>query len=126
MIYAHARASGNVTLIQEHVSVIPLRFDVVGLRGLLQMSRMIDWTEYLIGATLYTTQQYVQLVQVYRLSHTVFRESTDLLSIYNQTNLAIKGIIAIKAMSVMSDVAQQSGSYSVCALFLEVFIVSSR
>lgn len=70
MIYAHARASGNVTLIQEHVSVCPFRFDVVGLRGLLQMSRMIDWTEYLIGATLYTTQQYVQQVRVYRLSRT--------------------------------------------------------
>lgn len=88
---------------------------------------MMDWTEYLIGTTLYTTQQYVQLVRCIA-SHrpTIFRESAHLLSIYNQTYLAIKGIIAIKAMSVMSDVAQQSGSYSVCALFLEVFIVSSR
>ena len=47
--------------------------------------------------------------------HTVLRESANLLTISNQTNLAIKGIIAIKAMSVMSKVAGQSGAYSVSA-----------
>lgn len=46
---------------------------------------------------------------------TVPRETADLLSISNQTNLAIKGIIAIKAMSVMSEVAGQSSAYSVSA-----------
>jgi hypothetical protein len=81
MIYAHARTSGDITLIQKHIS------------------RMNNWTEFLIGATLYTDQQ----------------ESANLLNINNQTNLAIKGIIAIKAMSIMSDVAGQSTTYSVCA-----------
>ncbi|KAH9978435.1 hypothetical protein BJV77DRAFT_1073912 [Russula vinacea] len=78
MIYAHARRSGNVTLIKEHIP------------------RMNNWTEYLIDETLHTAQQ----------------ESASLLSIYNQTDLAIKGIIAIKAMSVMSNVAGQSTTYS--------------
>ena len=70
MIYAHARMSGDDTLIQTHVSVFPLKFDFVELRGFLQMSGMVAWTEYLIGATLYTSQQYVQLVQGYCLSRT--------------------------------------------------------
>lgn len=81
MIYAHARISGDVTLIQTHIS------------------RMKNWTEFLIGSTLYTMQQ----------------ETADLLSISNQTNLAIKGIIAIKAMSVMSEAAGQSEAYSAIA-----------
>ncbi|KAN0113464.1 hypothetical protein V8E52_007745 [Russula decolorans] len=81
MIYAHARMSGDVTLIQTHIS------------------RMKNWTEFLVGSTLYTAQQ----------------ETANLLTISNQTNLAIKGIIAIKAMSVMNEVAGQSGAYSTIA-----------
>ncbi|KAI0280295.1 hypothetical protein BGY98DRAFT_1076449 [Russula aff. rugulosa BPL654] len=81
MIYAHARMSGDVTLIQNHIS------------------RMKNWTEFLVGSTLYTAQQ----------------ETANLLSISNQTNLAIKGIIAIKAMSVMIEVAGQSADYSAIA-----------
>ena len=45
------------------------------------------------------------------------RSSADGLSVSNQTNLAIKGIIAIEAMSKMSAVVSQSGDankYSVC------------
>ncbi|KAI0283549.1 hypothetical protein BC826DRAFT_189688 [Russula brevipes] len=48
------------------------------------------WTDYLVGSTLYIADQ----------------ESADGLSINNQTNLAIKGIIAIKAMSLMGAVLE--------------------
>jgi hypothetical protein len=41
------------------------------------------------------------------------RESADGLSINNQTNLAIKGIIAIKAMSLMGTVVGKPTRYSV-------------
>jgi hypothetical protein len=45
------------------------------------------------------------------------RHSADDLSVNNQTNLAIKGIIAIEAMSKMSSVVNQTAdanNYSVC------------
>ena len=45
------------------------------------------------------------------------RSSADGLTASNQTNLAIKGIIAIQAMSRMSSVVNQAGDtnkYSVC------------
>ena len=48
------------------------------------------------------------------------RLSADGLSTNNQTNLAIKGIIAIKAMSEMSSIVNQSADvdkYSVCEEF---------
>jgi hypothetical protein len=76
---------------------------------------MKNWTDFLVGSTLYTTQQYgfISLSVSLAHGHTVLRETANLLTIPNQTNLAIKGIIAIKAMSVMSEVAGQSGAYSV-------------
>ncbi|KAI0248912.1 hypothetical protein BJV78DRAFT_1378612 [Lactifluus subvellereus] len=55
------------------------------------------WTDYLISTTLFTTNQV----------------SGDLLNINNQTNLAIKGIIAIKAMSFMCEIVGESTNYSV-------------
>ena len=42
------------------------------------------------------------------LSDDLHRSSADGLSANNQTNLAIKGIIAIKAMSEMSSIVKQS------------------
>jgi hypothetical protein len=78
---------------------------------------MKNWTEFLVGSTLYTAQQYGSISLSVSLAHrhTVLRETANLLSISNQTNLAIKGIIAIKAMSVMIEVAGQSAAYSVSA-----------
>ncbi|KAH9023971.1 hypothetical protein EDB85DRAFT_294337 [Lactarius pseudohatsudake] len=67
MTCAHARASGDVSLIMRH-------YDLLN-----------SWTDYLSNSVLLIHDQY----------------STDGLST-NQTNLAIKGIIAIKAMSQMS------------------------
>ncbi|KAI9507330.1 hypothetical protein F5148DRAFT_1205922 [Russula earlei] len=81
MMYAHALASGDGNLIATYPDL------------------MKKWTDYLIGATLYTTNQ----------------ESADLLNINNQTNLAIKGIIAIMAMSFMSSSDADSTNYSTIA-----------
>ena len=78
---------------------------------------MKNWTEYLVSSTLYTAQQYDYISLSLSLvhGHNVLRETANLLGISNQTNLAIKGIIAIKAMSVMSEVAGQSTGFSVSA-----------
>ena len=58
------------------------------------------------------------------LNHHYLRISADGLTINNQTNLAIKGIIAIEAMSKMSSVINQtadSDKYSVCADVLDAW-----
>ncbi|KAI9439667.1 hypothetical protein H4582DRAFT_1850840 [Lactarius indigo] len=60
---------------------------------------LTNWTNYLVDTTLYTSNQ----------------ESADLLSVNNQTNLAIKGIIAIKAMSLMAAAMSKSTDYSATA-----------
>ncbi|KAH9980459.1 hypothetical protein BJV74DRAFT_887813 [Russula compacta] len=78
MTYVYAQASGDGTLIETN-------FDLLR-----------NWTNFLVGSTLYTTNQ----------------ESADLLNINNQTNLAIKGIIAIKAMSLMCAAISQPTDYS--------------
>ena len=52
---------------------------------------------------------------------TMLRSSADGLLTNNQTNLAIKGIIAIQAMSKMSSIVQQTADniyYTVCEAFL--------
>ncbi|KAH9066268.1 hypothetical protein EDB87DRAFT_1554011 [Lactarius vividus] len=67
MTYAHARASGDVSLISRY-------YDLLN-----------SWAGYLSNSTLLIHDQY----------------SADGFSTDNQTNLAIKGIIAIKAMSQM-------------------------
>ena len=51
-----------------------------------------------------------------------YRFSADGLMIDNQTNLAIKGIIAIEAMSKMSSIVSHApyvDKYSVCACLLD-------
>jgi hypothetical protein len=57
------------------------------------------------------------------LDDNLHRVSADGLSTNNQTNLAIKGIIAIKAMSEMSSIVRQTADvdkYSVREDFLDV------
>ncbi|KAH9040733.1 hypothetical protein EDB85DRAFT_1858640 [Lactarius pseudohatsudake] len=68
MTYAHARASGDGSLIIRYYDLLT------------------SWAGYLSDSTLFIRDQY----------------SADGLSTDNQTDLAIKGIIAIKAMSEMS------------------------
>jgi hypothetical protein len=58
------------------------------------------------------------------LNDNLHRSSADGLTTNNQTNLAIKGIIAIKAMSEMSSIVNQTADvdkYSVCEDF-EMFV----
>ncbi|KAH9035864.1 hypothetical protein EDB84DRAFT_1269293 [Lactarius hengduanensis] len=77
MTYAHARASGDVSLINRY-------YDLLN-----------SWTDYLSNSVLLIHNQY----------------SADGLSIDNQTNLAIKGIIAIKAMSQMSSFVNKTTDF---------------
>jgi hypothetical protein len=74
MTYAHARASGDGSLISRYYSLLT------------------SWADYLSNSTLLIHDQ----------------SSADGLTTNNQTNLAIKGIIAIKAMSKMSSVVHQT------------------
>ena len=56
------------------------------------------------------------------LNNSQRRSSADGLTTNNQTNLAIKGIIAIKAMSKMSSVVNQAADaekYNVCVDVLD-------
>ncbi|KAH8997957.1 hypothetical protein EDB92DRAFT_2024888, partial [Lactarius akahatsu] len=75
MTYAHARASGDGSLISRYYSLLK------------------SWADYLSNSTLVIHGD---------------QSSADGLTINNQTNLAIKGIIAIKAMSKMSSVVKQT------------------
>ncbi|KAH9171858.1 hypothetical protein EDB89DRAFT_1056577 [Lactarius sanguifluus] len=77
MTYAHARASGDGSLISRYYSLLT------------------SWADYLSDYTLHTPDE----------------TSADGLTASNQTNLAIKGIIAIKAMSMMSSVVKQRADY---------------
>ncbi|KAH9018064.1 hypothetical protein EDB85DRAFT_1874040 [Lactarius pseudohatsudake] len=74
MTYAHARASGDGSLIGKYYDLLT------------------SWADYLSNATLLIRDQ----------------SSADGLSTNNQTNLAIKGIIAIKAMSKMSSIVKKA------------------
>ncbi|KAH9079604.1 hypothetical protein EDB83DRAFT_2216395 [Lactarius deliciosus] len=77
MTYAHARASGNISLISRYYDLLT------------------SWADYLSDSTLFIHDQY----------------SADGLSTDNQTNLAIKGIIAIKAMSQMSSFVDKTTNF---------------
>ncbi|KAH9063195.1 hypothetical protein EDB87DRAFT_1558516 [Lactarius vividus] len=74
MTYAHARATGDGSLISRYYSLLT------------------SWADYLSNSTLVIHDQ----------------SSADGLTATNQTNLAIKGIIAIEAMSKMSSVVKQT------------------
>ncbi|KAH9066439.1 hypothetical protein EDB87DRAFT_1828453 [Lactarius vividus] len=77
MTYAHARASGNSSLISRYYDLLT------------------SWADYLSDSTLFIHDQY----------------SADGLSTDNQTNLAIKGIIAIKSMSQMSSFVDKTTDF---------------
>ncbi|KAH9036321.1 hypothetical protein EDB85DRAFT_1940664 [Lactarius pseudohatsudake] len=76
MTYAHARASGDDSLISRYYPLLT------------------SWADFLSNATLF------------KLNHDQI--SADGLTTGNQTNLAIKGIIAIKAMSRMSSILKRA------------------
>ncbi|KAH9001076.1 hypothetical protein EDB92DRAFT_1788007, partial [Lactarius akahatsu] len=77
MTYAHARASGNSSLISRYYDLLT------------------SWADYLSDTTLLIHDQY----------------SAEGRSNDNQTNLAIKGIIAIKAMSQMSSFVDKTTDF---------------
>ncbi|KAH9050592.1 hypothetical protein EDB84DRAFT_1447797, partial [Lactarius hengduanensis] len=81
MTYAHARASGNSSLISRYYDLL------------------ICWADY-------------STLNDHPHMYSADGRTTD-----NQTNLAIKGIIAIKAMSQMSSFVDK---YSICADLLDV------
>ncbi|KAI0309755.1 hypothetical protein OF83DRAFT_1071555 [Amylostereum chailletii] len=73
--YAQARAAGDTSLVDRYYHLLR------------------SWTDYLVNTTLFTPSTIaISAIQV----------SADGLNIANQTNLAIKGIIAIKAMSMIA------------------------
>ncbi|KAH8999019.1 hypothetical protein EDB83DRAFT_897501 [Lactarius deliciosus] len=74
MTYAHARATGDGSLISRYYSLLT------------------SWADYLSNSTLVIHDQ----------------SSADGLTTNNQTNLAIKGIVAIEAMSKMSSVVKRT------------------
>ncbi|KAI0312481.1 hypothetical protein OF83DRAFT_1067104 [Amylostereum chailletii] len=77
--YAQARSAGDTSLVSRHYQLLK------------------SWTDYIINPTVSTTA--------------VFNNgqmSADGLNIANQTNLAIKGIIAVKAMSMLASLTGNS------------------
>ena len=77
--------------------------------GINQYDLLKGWTDYLVNNTLFTSGQYVlrNLLHEIAPSSSVMsmlsiRFSADHNTVSNQTNLALKGIVAIKAMSQLS------------------------
>jgi hypothetical protein len=108
MTYAHARATGDGSLISRYVSLScsssRLRVNQLG-----QYPLLTTWANYLINTLLFVHDQYVVLVNVLLGTDNGLwdRASADGWTAANQTNLAIKGIIAIQAMSEMSIIVDQ-------------------
>ena len=75
-----------------------------------QYDLLTTWADYLSSSTLSTRNQCVfrQRFLLWIAYMTLLRSSADGLSTNNQTNLAIKGIIAIQAMSKMSSIVHQT------------------
>ena len=73
---------------------------------------LTSWADYLSISTLSIRNQCVISPNAFfvtdNLSDDLHRLSADRLLTNNQTNLAIKGIIALKAMSEMSSIVNQS------------------
>ncbi|KAI0267468.1 hypothetical protein BC834DRAFT_822339, partial [Gloeopeniophorella convolvens] len=78
MVYAHARATGDGSLISRYYPLLT------------------RWADYLLNSTLFIHDQ----------------TSSDGLTVANQTNLAIKGVIALEAMSKMSAIVKESSDAS--------------
>ncbi|KAK7685160.1 hypothetical protein QCA50_011523 [Cerrena zonata] len=88
MTYAHARVSGDGTLISRHYSLLR------------------KWAEYLIGLTMNPPDSTTVEGAIYT----------------NSTNLIIKGIIALKAMSEISNAVSLTNDASRYSLFASTFM----
>jgi hypothetical protein len=119
MTYAYARASGDGSVISRYVR----QRQVSGWRDLINPDSIRC---FLPGPTIWMLRRYsLPISKLFfwvdrlRITDNCWwrRSSADNLSVNNQTNLAIKGIIAIKAMSNMSSVVNKTADankYSVC------------
>jgi len=121
MTYAHARASGDGSLISRYVSWCPW-LNPYEANRLGQYRVLTSWADYLANTLLFIHDQYVVFVNVLSNADNFqwHRSSADGLSVSNQTNLAIKGIIGIQAMSDMCSILDQAigaKNYSVCTIF---------
>ena len=124
MTYANARASGDGSLISRYVSrgpcSSPCKVNRIGQYGVLT-----SWADYLVNTLLFIHDQYVVFMNVLSTADIGqwHRSSADGLSVSNQTNLAIKGIIGIQAMSKMCSILGQvteAKNYSVRTIFLAI------
>ena len=109
MTYAYIRASGDGSLISRYVRT-QLPFAPVKDR----QYRTVFSTDFL-GRLLVQLDtfhprsvRYFHTILIYNLNDDRHRSSADGLTTNNQTNLAIKGIIAIKAMSKMSSIVERT------------------
>lgn len=127
MTYANARASGDGSLISRYVSrgpcLSPYKANRIGQYGVLT-----SWADYLVNTPLFIHDQYVVFINT--LSNADigqwYRSSAGGLSVSNQTNLAIKGIIGIQAMSKMCSILDQvteAKNYSVRTIFFSYYTV---
>ncbi len=110
MTLAHAQATGDGSIISQHVCGTYLNSDLVVTNNIVQYDLLKDWTEYLVNNSLNPGSQYVVFemgIETLRTSISRFRQSSaaDGIQPSNQTNLALKGIVGIGAMARMSGFA---------------------
>ena len=101
MTLSYTQRSNDQSLIQTYVGHLPLGFNLQSLMS-VQSDLLDQWTQFLVAESLIPANQI----------------STDDFagSLANQTNLAIKGIVGIKAMSIISAMLgdnAKSSNYSV-------------
>ncbi len=118
MMYAHARFSGDGTLLMKHVCASPFAGQM-SLSISLQYDTAKRWADYLVANTLTPSNQCVpsHIALQFKAQHGTPRDTADGENSANLTNLAIKGIIGVKAMAEIGDAVQQGSDaqyYKVC------------
>ena len=109
MLYAHARTSGDGTLLAQYVCRVA-RSLIDGAETRLQYNLTKRWADYLVDNALAPGSQCVFFFTSLdrNRSYVHCRTSGDGQISVNMTNLAIKGIIAVKAMAEVSRTVNQS------------------
>ena len=108
----------HVRLLSQHLNFSPIYF--------IQYGMFRSWANYLVNNTLHPGSQWV--FQRYWILHSIIslchRTTADSFSFQDETNLALKGIIAIAAMANMSTIVGSSTdqqSYQVSSLAVYLF-----
>ena len=109
MLYAYARTSGDGTLLAQYVRRVG-RCLIDGAETRLQYNLTKRWADYLVGNALAPGSQCVFTLAFLERnkSHLCLRTAGDSQISVNMTNLAIKGIIGVKAMAEISRILSQS------------------